>query len=558
MYTLEDILVSAGLVTPDQMLIAKESQKNLGDPLEQVLIERGFINETLLLKTIAKHMNTSYVSLGRYKLDPQVLGLLPVDAIKKFKAIPLFKIENKVTVAMSNPADLDALDSIRMLLKCDVEPFFALDHDIERVIKEQFRGQGITLKEIETKIQLMTTEDEVVPNTQTEKLAKEASGEAVVNAVNNILLQALEDGASDIHLEPSRRGLLVRLRLDGLLEEFTTLPKNIHLPVISRVKIMSHIDVAESRLPQDGRFRFRVGETETDVRVATYPTMFGEAAAIRLLSKGQLITLEQLGFQPEDMLKFAGLIAKPHGILLVTGPTGSGKTTSLYASLLRINSKDKHILSIEDPVEHEIEGIDQQQVNVKAGMTFAAALRAMLRQDPDVIMVGEIRDLETADIAMRAAMTGHLVLSTLHTNTAVGAISRLMDLGIEPYLVSSSLIGVLAQRLVRRICHHCKEGTVIPQDQLKRLGKNIAIEKAFKGAGCKFCRNTGYSGRVGLFEIVVVTEEIKNLIVAKAPEALLMEKLLELGHKTIIHDGLKKANQGLTTVEEILRVTASI
>ncbi|MBU0505392.1 GspE/PulE family protein [bacterium] len=553
---LDPVLVDEGLVTKDQMAIAKESQKNLGEPLEQVLMERGFVTEQQLLKALSKKIKTPFVSLGRFKLDPAVVKLIPAKLAKKYRAIPLFKIENKITIATSNPLDLLALDDLQATLGCNIEAMLTLDSDIERVIKEYYRGDGLTTSQQTAKVEIITADIDLPTEIQAEKLEKEASGKDIINSVNNIICQAVDERASDIHIEPAREKVTVRFRLDGVLEDFTTLPKAMHLPIISRIKIMGSMDVAESRVPQDGRVRLRLNEKEVDVRIATYPTMFGEASAIRLLSKDQLITLENLGFYQEDLVKFQELIVKPHGILLVTGPTGSGKTTTLYAALSRINTRDKHILSIEDPIENEIEGVDQQQVNVKAGMTFAAALRAMLRQDPDVIMVGEIRDLETADIAMRAAMTGHFVFSSLHTNNAVGAITRLIDLGIEPFLISSSLVGVMAQRLVRKICLYCKEEITPDEKKLKQLAPKKPFEKIFAGKGCKHCRQTGYSGRVGLFEILQVNEELINLIGKKASESEIREMAMAHGHKGLVDDGIEKIRQGQTTLDEVMRVTA--
>ena len=554
---LEQCLLDAKLITKDRLAVAKETQKNLGGSLEQVLIDKGFVSEEQILKALARKMSTSFVSLSKYKVDPAVVKLLPVALARKHRTIPIFKIEDKITVATSNPLNIAGLDDVRDALDMEIVPILALDSDIERAIGDHYRGVDLTSEGAADKIEIVGFEDDSLSVVPAERLAKEASGEQVVTAVNNIISQAYSDKASDVHIEPTRETLVVRLRIDGVLEDFANLPKKMQRPVISRIKIMGGMDVAEHRLPQDGRVRVRTRGREIDMRIATYPTVFGEAAAIRLLTKEQLMTLEELGFSEGDLKLFKELIAKPHGILLVTGPTGSGKTTTLYASLMQINSKDKHILSIEDPVENEIPGVDQQQINTKAGMTFASALRSMLRQDPDIIMVGEIRDQETADIAVRAAMTGHFVFSTLHTNTAIGAISRLVDLGVEPFLVSSTMVGAMSQRLVRKVCQRCKAEETVPADMVRRLGLKGEL-KSFRGKGCKFCRNTGFSGRTGLFEIVQITDQIKKYISERMSEVGIKEKTSGSEYRPMIVDGIEKIKAGLTTPEEVLKVTEGV
>ena len=556
--TLQEALVGADLLTPDQWAVALESQKNLGIPLEQILIQKRFLQEETLLKALARKVKTTFVSLSKYRVDPEVVRLLPAPLARKYRAIPLFKIENRVTLATSNPMNLAALDDIRGALGADIDPIYALDRDIEWAIREHYRASDLTGEVIRGEIEVLGSVDTaVVEETPVEHLAREASAQKLVNTVNNLLFQACADQASDIHLEPTREQVRVRLRVDGVLEELPSLAKPMHLSLISRIKIMGGMDIAQHRLPQDGRARIRVSGKEVDLRLATYPTMFGEAAAIRLLGKEQLRTLEQLGFLEADLKIFKSLIAKPHGIFLVTGPTGSGKTTTLYAALMQINSGNRHILSIEDPIENEIPGVSQQQVNTKAGLTFASALRAMLREDPDVILVGEIRDAETAEIAVRASMTGHLVFSSLHTNTAIVAIARLIDLGVEPFLISSSLIGVVAQRLVRKICSQCKSECEITPSQLQPLGLEVRLP-AYKGKGCQECRQTGYHGRIALFEVMQVNDEVRILINNRLPEVRIKEKVAALGHHPILADGIEKIKRGITTVDEVLRVTAEV
>jgi type II secretory ATPase GspE/PulE/Tfp pilus assembly ATPase PilB-like protein len=401
-------------------------------------------------------------------------------------------------------------------------------------------------------VQVVTYEQQVGPKTGSQEAA--ALANQVVSSVDQLLQAALQQRASDIHLEPTREGLKIRFRIDGVLEQFAILPPHMQESILSRIKIMGSMDVAEHRISQDGRTRLRIGEREFDIRIATYPTLYGEAAAIRILSKEDVISLDSLGFSPKDHATFEKMIHKPHGIILVTGPTGSGKTTTLYTALQNIDRNKSHVLSVEDPIENEIDGVDQTQINTRAGVTFATALRAMLRQDPDVIMVGEIRDRETAEISLGAAMTGHLVLSTLHTNTAIGAIARLHDLGIETYLISATLLGVIAQRLVRRVCQSCKEEVVVPRELIMALGPKAVNVKTYHGKGCSECDNRGFKGRIGLYEFVEIDEEFRVLINNHAPDVRLREKAAMSGFHSILEDGIDKINQGLTTIEEVIRV----
>lgn len=549
-------LVEGGLITKGQLDVALESAKNLGIGVEKVLIDKGFITEEQYLKAFAERMKTTFIKLDEIGVDKDVVGLLPANIARKHCVIPVYRDGKKVAVAVCRPMDLTTFDELKQYLKDDIKPVFATGMDVRKAIGKYYRGASITEAGREGSVELLSAEDESSFDKEPEKLEKVAWGDKIVTTVNNIIYQAYYDRASDIHIEPTRSDVGVRFRIDGFLEEFTRLPKSMHLPLISRIKVIGNMDVAERRVPQDGRMRVRVSGKEIDLRIATYPTMFGEAAAIRLLSQEQLITLPNLGFLEGDLKIFREIITKPHGIFLVTGPTGSGKSTTLYAALMEINSSEKHILSIEDPVEHEIPGIDQQQVNVKAGVTFANALRAMLREDPDVIMVGEIRDHETAEIAVRAAMTGHLVFSTLHTNTAIGTIARLIDLGVEPFLVASTMVGVMAQRLVRRICQDCKTEIVVAPELRAKLGENVDIAKAYCGKGCDQCRNTGYRGRIGIFEIIPVTEDVRILINKRMPEVRIREKVVALGLHSMLEDGLEKIRRGLTTVEEVIRVTS--
>lgn len=556
-------LVESGVLTQDQLAVAVESHKNLGGNLVDILINRRFINEQQLTRGMAKKSGIVAMSLARYVPDPRVVTRLSPHQVEMWQVIPLFEVEDKLTAAIADPFNLATMDEVRAAVGGDVDFVLATPSDIQEAIRKWYGEDETTQDDGNLEVEIMRYESEESATDDPEesplvRLEREAEGERVVAAVNNILVQSYKEKASDIHLEPLRDALKIRLRIDGMLEELQSLPKTMHRAIISRIKIMGGMDVAESRIPQDGRVRLKVGGKEMDLRIATYPTMFGEAAAIRLLIQEQVITLEALGLLEKDLETFAKVITKPHGIFLVTGPTGSGKTTTLYAALHRIDRKTKHVLSVEDPVEHEIEGVDQTQINAKAGVTFAGTIRAMMREDPDVIMVGEIRDQETADITFRAAMTGHLVFSTLHTNSAVGSIARLIDLGVEPFLVSTSLLGVMAQRLVRRICPHCKGEVELSEHERQLIDPRSFGIAAYRGRGCKACRMTGYKGRIGIFELVALDDEFRVLVNGRAPEVRMREKAAAAGFRSILEDGAEKVRQGLTTVEEVLRVTAEV
>ena len=557
-------LVEAGVLTQDQLAVAIESQKNLGGDLTKILIARRFITERDLMRGVGKKSGMVVVSLAKYQPDFKMMKRLNARQAEQWQAVPLFEVEDKVVVAICDPFNLAVMDELRTAIAEEVDFVLATPTDISDAIKKWYSSVEEALPAGgKIDIEVVRYEGEEVSGDESDdsplvKLEREAEGARVISAANNILIQAYKEKASDIHLEPVRDALKVRLRIDGMLEELQSLPKSMHKAIISRIKIISNMDVAENRIPQDGRVRVKVGGREMDLRVATYPTMYGEAAAIRLLIKEQVITMESLGFLEKDLEVFTKCINHPHGIFLVTGPTGSGKTTTLYSALHKIDRKGKHVLSVEDPVEHEIEGVDQTQINVKAGVTFAGTIRAMMREDPDVIMVGEIRDQETADITFRAAMTGHLVFSTLHTNTAVGAIARLIDLGVEPFLISSSILGVMAQRLVRRICPHCKVEAELTPYERQLIDPTMSGIMAYKGKGCKQCRMTGFKGRVGLFELVAVDDEFRVLINGRAAEVRMREKATAAGFHTIMDDGIEKVRRGITTVEEVLRVTAEI
>jgi len=474
-----------------------------------------------------------------------ILGVdnLPVEFLKENQIVP--SEDGKVFITKKTP--FYAVEDIRFLTGKTPETVLISEEEFNEKLEEYISNIQNSLEE-ETEIKETFFEDLLV-----------GSDAPVIQMLNSLFLKAVRSDASDIHFEPFSDRVVVRFRLDGVLHEVSTIPLNAYPQVVSRIKIISKLNVAEKRLPQDGRIKVKIGEKKLDMRVSTLPTVFGERVVIRLLDRSDtLLTLEELGFEPDDLEKYERIIRKPHGLVLVTGPTGSGKSTTLYASLLKLKTPRKNIITIEDPVEYQIDGISQIQVNPKIDLTFANGLRSILRQDPDIVMVGEIRDLETAEIAIHASMTGHLVLSTLHTNDAPSAVARLVDMGVEPFLVASSLEGVIAQRLVRKICESCKKEYIPRDDEVEEInrymGRELKIGKLYKGEGCDNCLGTGFKGRIAIYEIMEIDEEMRAVI-SKQPESMAVkEKALEKGMRTLIQDGLLKVVKGVTTVEEVLQV----
>ncbi len=530
--SLAEELVQEGIINTTQLSQALEQQKSQGEDLGDILIRKGFLSEAEFNQRLAKKAGIPVASSIELTPSDQLLKILEASQASRWQIVPIFEHGNKLTVATSDPFDFSVLDEIRSELGREVNYALASRHEIRKLIETYY-----------------------MPNSKSAKAPEPDTGVlSAVTLVDSLLEQAFEERASDIHIEPMREAVQIRFRIDGILEHRKTIPLSLHQSVLSRIKILGGMDVAEHRVPQDGRMRRKIGGKDLDIRIASYPTILGESAAIRLLSKENLVTLEDMGLSQKDRNTFEQLIKKPHGIFLVTGPTGSGKTTSLYTALHNLDRTSNHVLTVEDPVENEIEFTSQTQVNIKAGLNFASVLRSMLREDPDIIMVGEIRDEETAEISCRAAMTGHLVLSTLHTNTAIGAISRLVDLGLQPYLISSTLVGVMAQRLVRKICPACRVQCPVPPDLLSQLGNKAAGVKNHKGKGCSVCRDKGYKGRTGIYEIIPIDDEFRVLINTKAPEVRLRERAAVAGSKTIFEDGLDKVSNGITSLEEVYRV----
>lgn len=550
---LADKLVEQGLITNDQLTVARVSQKNLGEELGHILIRKGFVSENQLLSFLGRSLSIPFVSLKKYQIQQELAQKVPVHMARRYHLIPLRQEDNDVIVAMADPLDRFAIDDVRMALHTDVRPVLSSIGEIDVLIDQHYGHKSMSSSPESVQVEVTGFSFEESPDASGEKLEKIATGPQVIQTVNQIIAQAYQNKASDIHIEPRSDSVHIRYRIDGLLEERLRLSREMQLPIVSRIKILGRLDIAERRIPQDGRTRIMMGGNPLDIRVSTLPTIYGEKVVMRLLSKDTGVSIESLGFSEKDRKIFGDLINRSHGIFLVTGPTGSGKSTTLCAALKHINSPDRNIISVEDPVESEMVGVNQAQINTKAGVTFASALRSILRQDPDVIMIGEIRDGETAEIAVRAAITGHLVLSTLHTNSAAGTISRLQDLGVESFLLSSALIGVLAQRLVRKICPQCRVEWPANEEQLRLIGK--PVEKSFHGQGCSACRMSGYSGRMGIFELAPMGEEVRNLIGAKASDQEIERELRKLGVQSLLDNGLDKVKQGLTTLDELIRVT---
>ena len=555
-----DILIEQGLITPQQLKEALKMQKNGNKKrLGEIFVETGVITREELYEILQYVYETEYVDLSNYVIDPEVISLISEKAALRFKLIPISKNNGELIIAMANPLDVYAIDFVRDHTKIKrIKSLLASEEGVLNAITNYYElGEYDDIIERLGEEVVFKEEEDEEDSKKLEAISREAP---IIQLVNMLIVQGVKDRASDVHIEPNKMGLLIRFRIDGILHDIRTLPNTIKSAVISRIKILAKMDIAERRLPQDGRFQVKFGTREVDLRVSTIPTVFGEKVVLRLLDKSKgLIRLEQLGFIPEQLKEFELIISKSYGIILLTGPTGSGKTTTLYAALNEINSKDKNVITVEDPVEYKLNRVNQIQVKPKINLTFANTLRSILRQDPDIIMVGEIRDSETAQIAVQAALTGHLVFSTLHTNDAASAITRLVDMDIETFLISSSLIVVIAQRLVRVICEKCKEEYTPGNNILSGLNikddsnKNGKI-KLYRGTGCSFCKNTGYYGRTSIYELIVLDEEIRALIISRVSSNIIKDAAIKKGMKTLKDSGLEKALQGITTLGEVLRV----
>jgi type IV pilus assembly protein PilB len=537
---LGDLLVNAGLINQDQLQEALHTKKE-DQKLGESLLEKGFISEQQLIEVLEIQLGIQQISLYRYPIDTSLMSIVPKDFARRNLLIPIKKEGNQLTVAMRDPMDYYAVDDLRLSTGFQIFQVIATRDEILTAINKYYN-----IEEFPEDFQAKSVDDQ------------EGDNAPAIRLINQILASGVQQKASDIHIDPQETKLLVRYRVDGLLKTERTLPKSLQNVLIARIKIMANLNITETRLPQDGRIKLDLEYATVDLRISILPTIFGEKVVIRILDLNSALNkLSQLGFNKINLQRFVKLVERPLGMVLITGPTGSGKSSTLYSSLNHVNTETVNIVTIEDPVEYQVEGINQVQVNHTVGLTFANGLRSILRQDPNIVMVGEIRDVETAQIAIRASLTGHLVLSTMHTNSAIGTIPRLIDMGVEPFLVVSSLSGIVAQRLVRKICRDCKEQynpTEMERDLFQKRG--LSIESIYRGQGCKTCRDTGYLGRMAIHEVLVIDEKIRTMMMNNSSVGKIKEYALRNGMIFLIDDGLLKVKQGLTTIEEVLRVAS--
>ncbi len=548
-----DILVETGVITPQQLSEALVQQRRTHERLGRILVTQGAASEKQIAQALAAQLDLPLINLSSVRLDPNAVKLIPEVLARKRRVLPLHLDGGQLVIAMADPLDVFALDDVGIATHHPVKPVVAVESEVMAAIERAY-GMGAAAQAA------LGDVGEELPVLAPPGAVEETDDAPVVRLVHLILTQALKDRASDIHVEPSEEDLRVRYRIDGVLQTVMTLPKNVQPALASRVKVMARLNIAERRIPQDGAFELALDDRRVDFRVSTVPTIHGERVAVRLLDKTKgLLSLPQLGLEARARRRYEGLIQQPYGILLVSGPTGSGKTTTLVSTLALLNSSEKNIITVEDPVEYQLPGVSHIQVNPRAGLTFASGLRSIVRQDPDIIMIGEIRDVETAEIAIHASLTGHLVLTTIHTNDASTALTRLADMGIEPYLIASAVIGVASQRLVRLLCPDCKQPAPIPKDivtWVQSVVKDpLPAPEFHRPVGCAQCRHTGYQGRTGIFEVLAMTETLRKRVLAHASAADLGEVARTDGMTGMRAEGMIKAMQGLTTVEEVLRVT---
>ena len=561
---LTDILVENKHITKEQLEKTFEIQENTGQELRNILIKEGFISEKELLSVLSKELFIPYLDLSRYKIDSEVATLIPEKVSKQYKVVAISLIGNILTVAMFDPLNIFTIDDLKVFTRYEIDPVIASEKEILKIL-DNIYGKVSSVKEISD---ITTIKEDDMQTIKDEELIdigntlEDSQKAPIIRIVDLIIIEALKSRASDIHIEPAEKDLRIRYRIDGHLRDVFRLPKKNQNAILARVKIISSLDITEARLPQDGRFKARLKNKEIDFRVSALPTTFGQKFVLRTLDKSKLskgLDHSDVSAEPLRLLKEA--IAKPYGMILVTGPTGSGKSTTLYSIVNQLNTPEKNIITIEDPVEYQVEGITQIQTKAEIGLTFASGLRSVLRQSPDVVLVGEIRDFETADIAIKASLTGQLVLATLHTNDACGAITRLIDMGIEPFLISSSLIVSSAQRLCRRICPKCKKPDNISQHTLEKIGVYDLIKKKsnvnfFHGEGCSHCNNTGYFERMGIHEVLMIDDDIRELILKKVSSDQIKDFVIkEKGFKTLRDNAIEKWLEGMTTLEEVIRVT---
>jgi len=562
-----DILINGKLVTEDQLNAALEIQKKIGGSLGKILIWEGFISQKDLMVAMSRQLNIPPIDLSKYKIDKSIISLIPDRIVKQYSIMPISKIGNVLTIAMSDPLNIFAIDDIKSITSYQIQPIIATEADIKEAINSYYgRETQDIAKMLEdtgepATLELEREEDEKV---DVSEVVEESQKAPIVKIVNLILNEAMKRRASDIHIEPREKALRVRYRVDGNLQDAFILPKKNQNAIIARLKIMSKMDITETRVPQDGRFKINFENKDIDFRVSVLPITFGGKIVMRALDKSSLnIGLDKMGFLPGPLATFKVALARPYGMILVTGPTGSGKSTTLYSIINQMNTPDRNIITLEDPVEYELDGITQIHARPEIGLTFVSGLKSVLRQSPDVVMVGEIRDAETADIAIKASLTGQLILSTLHTNDSAGAITRLIDMGVEPFLVASSLILSSAQRLMRRICTQCKEEVDVPKNVLERIGfspediEKRKIKTFYKGKGCSRCNKTGYYGRFGILEALLIDDTIRDMIMKKGSgDEIKNYAIKKLEMKTLRENALENCVNGVTTLEEALRITS--
>ncbi|MBL7070667.1 MAG: Flp pilus assembly complex ATPase component TadA [Candidatus Omnitrophica bacterium] len=560
-----ELLLTNKYITKEQLDLAIKEQKKRKCSISEILILQGLISQKDLMVLLSQELNIPPINLSKYKIAPDVLKIVPERTARQYNVLPVSAIGKTLTLAMADPLNIFAIDDVGMLTKYRIDPVIATEQDIKEAIAGYYGGHSEMaelVKEAEDgggEEDIEVVEEEEIDVTQ---LTEESKKAPIVKMVDLILVEALKKRASDIHIEPCEKELRIRYRIDGALQEALVMPKRNQNAILARLKIMSNLDITESRLPQDGRFKIRLEGKEIDFRVSVLPIAYGSKVVLRALDKANLgVGLEKLGFLKDNLELFNQAIKKPYGMILLTGPTGSGKSTTLYSILNSLNTAAKNIITIEDPVEYQVEGITQIQANPDIGLTFANGLRGLLRQSPDIIMVGEIRDFETADIAIKASLTGELVLSTLHTNDAVGSITRLVDMGVEPFLIASSLILVAAQRLCRKICPDCKKKVDIPKSVFDRMGigsselENAGAKDFFAGKGCQRCDDTGYCGRMGTLEVLNIDDTIRDMVIRRVPSDQIKAYAMKQGMKTLRQNALRKFLDGNTTLEEVLRIT---
>ncbi|MFQ6038440.1 MAG: type IV-A pilus assembly ATPase PilB [Candidatus Aminicenantales bacterium] len=568
--SLAELLVQEKLLNNDQLKKALDYQKKNGVGISTAIISLGYLSEEEMAQALSRQLGYPYINLDQFEVYPDVIELIPVEIAKKFQIMPIHRIRSFLTLAMVDPTDLDVIEDIRFRTGLSIQPVIASESGIMNAISKYYgAADSLRVKQIvdeieqaeDASVNIIEEEEE---DYDIEELVHSTEEAPVITLVNTIFIDAIKKGASDVHFEPYERNFRIRYRLDGTLHEMMDLALKFKNPVISRVKILSNMDIAEKRLPQDGRIKMRVklengNRKEVDMRVSSVPTIFGEKVVVRILDKSMLqLDMTKLGFEEESLEVFKKNILRPWGIILVTGPTGSGKTNTLYSAISTLNSMEKNIMTAEDPVEFYMPGINQVNIKEEIGLNFAKSLRSFLRQDPDIMLVGEMRDYETVDIAIKAALTGHLVFSTVHTNDAASTIIRLVNMDIEPFLIADSVVLVVAQRLVRRLCPKCRTRHNLSPEALKDIGfteEEAAKVKVYKPVGCGECHNTGYRGRIGLFEVIEITDDIKDLILSRAQSKDIKRKAMENGMITLRRSGLIKIKDGITSVEEVLRET---